>query len=93
MPSLAEKMKDDNGDDDDDDRPVPTTVNQTAVNQGLGVGASIAIAGGALLVVGATVYARRRLLLQKSLQDLAPLDADTGEIWLEETPSRTAAAF
>jgi hypothetical protein len=92
MPSLAEKMKDDNGDEDYDDRP-PTTVNQTAVNQGLGVGASIAIAGGALLVVGATVYARRRLLRQKSLQDLAPLDADTGEIWLEETPSRTAAAF
>ena len=90
MPSLAEKMDGDNGEEDDDRTTTPT------VNQGLGLGAAIAIGSGALVVIGATLYARRRVVIQKSMQDLAPLDADTGEsqgIWLEETPSRTRAEF
>lgn len=48
------------------------------VNQGLGVGASIAIGGGGLLVIGATIYVRRRVQ-KNNQQDFAPIDAGTEE--------------
>jgi hypothetical protein len=72
MPSLApSKEKINSSGDDEDNRPTPT------VNQGLGAGSSMAIGAGALLVIGATLYARRRV--QKNEPDFAPVDAETGE--------------
>jgi hypothetical protein len=73
LPSLApskDNLDNNEEQEEEDNRPMPV------VNQGLGVGAGIAIGCGGVLVIGATMYVRRRVQ-KNNQQDFAKFDAGT----------------